>query len=509
AFIGKVMQTSTKSLEKPLDGAFYNPVRRAGQALLSRSTQWGLFITILMISDVLMTGVALRVAYALRFELALPIFKLEVSPSFPLYQTVALILIPLWTLIFAANGLYDRRHLLGGTQEYSRAFRATSIGLLLVVIAGFLQPTFILARGWLLGAWLLSFLFVCVARFTLRRIAYQLRQHGYFLTPSLIIGTNDEGISLAQQLNSWRTSGLDVLGFVDDRAAAGTPIYKNLHALGPVDRLDELIARYDIEELILATSALSREEIVAVFRRYGMVDGLNLRLSSGLFEVITTGLEVKEMAYTPLVSIHKVRLTGLDHLLKLMLDYVITIPGLIAVAPMLLLLAIAIKLDSPGPIFYRRRVMGINGRQFDGFKFRTMYVNGDEILEEHPDLKAKLARDHKLKDDPRVTPVGRFLRRTSLDELPQLINVMLRQMSLVGPRMIAPVEMEMYDEWGLNLLTVAPGITGLWQVSGRSDISYAQRVQLDMHYIRNWTIWLDVQILLQTIPAVLKGRGAY
>lgn len=503
------MQTSTKSLEKSLDGTLYNPVHRAGQALLSRTTQWGLFITALMVTDIVMTGIALRAAYVIRFELSLPIFRLEVTPSFPLYQTVALVLIPLWTLIFAANGLYDRRHLLGGTQEYSRAFRATSIGFLLVVIAGFLDPTFILARGWLLIAWLFSFLFVGAARFILRRIAYHLRQRGYFLTPSLIIGTNDEGISLAQQLNSWRTSGLDVLGFVDDRTAAGTPVYKNLHALGSVKKLDELIARYDIEELILATSALTREEIVAIFRRYGMVDGLNLRLSSGLFEVITTGLEVKEMAYTPLVSIHKVRLTGLDRLLKLALDYAITIPGIIAIAPVMLILSIIIKLDSPGPVLYRRRVMGINGKQFDAFKFRTMYVNGDEILEQHPDLQEQLAHEHKLKDDPRITPLGQFLRRTSLDELPQLINVLRREMSLVGPRMISPAEMEMYDEWGLNLLTVAPGITGLWQISGRSDVSYEQRVQFDMHYIRNWTIWLDIQILIQTIPAVLKGRGAY
>ena len=503
------MQTSSRSLEHSLEGRLISPAHRTSQALLSSSAQWRVFIATLTVSDILMTAIALRLAYAVRFELSLPVFRLEVSPSFPQYQAVALILIPLWTLIFALNGLYDRRHLLGGTQEYARAFRATSVGMLLVVIAGFLDPTFILARGWLLLAWLSSFFLVCLARFLLRRLTYRLRQHGYFLTPSLIIGTNEEGISLGQQLNSWRTSGLDVLGFIDDHTPVGTPIYKNLQALGSIAKLDELIARYNIEELILATSALSRADIVTIFRRYGMVDGLNLRLSAGLFEVITTGLEVKEMAYTPLVSVNKVRLTGVDRTLKLMLDFLITLPGLILIAPVMLFIAIAIVLDSPGPIFYRRRVMGINGRQFDGLKFRTMHVNGNQILEEHPELREKLARDHKLKDDPRVTKVGRFLRRTSLDELPQLINVLLRDMSLVGPRMITPDEISMYDEWGLNLLTVAPGISGLWQVSGRSDISYDQRVQLDMHYIRNWTIWLDIQILLQTIPAVIKGRGAY
>jgi lipopolysaccharide/colanic/teichoic acid biosynthesis glycosyltransferase len=153
--------------------------------------------------------------------------------------------------------------------------------------------------------------------------------------------------------------------------------------------------------------------------------------------------------------------------------------------------------------------MGMNGRQFDAFKIRTMHVNGHEILVNHPNLERQLAQEHKLKDDPRVTRVGRFLRKASLDELPQFFNVLRREMSLVGPRIIAPVEMSNYGDWGLNLLTVPPGITGLWQISGRSNLDYKERVQLDMHYIRNWSIWLDLQILWRTIPAVIKGRGAY
>lgn len=153
--------------------------------------------------------------------------------------------------------------------------------------------------------------------------------------------------------------------------------------------------------------------------------------------------------------------------------------------------------------------MGINGKQFDAYKFRTMYEDGDERLKENTQLVEELARNHKLKKDPRVTRLGRFLRRFSLDELPQLLNVLKREMSLVGPRMISPAEMCEYSQWGINLLTVHPGITGLWQVSGRSDISYEERVRLDMQYIRNWTIWLDLQLLWQTIPVVLLGRGAY
>jgi len=235
----------------------------------------------------------------------------------------------------------------------------------------------------------------------------------------------------------------------------------------------------------------------------------NIRMSSGLYEVITTGLTVNEFAYVPLVYVNKVRLTGSDTFLKLVLDYVITFTGLILISPLLALIALLVRFSSPGPILHKRRVMGINGRQFYALKFRTMYLNGDEIMEKHPALKEELARNHKLKDDPRVTRIGAFLRKYSLDELPQLFNVITREMSLVGPRMISPEEVAMYKQFDMNLLTVHPGITGLWQVSGRSDISYDERVRLDMYYVRNWSIWLDLQLLFQTIPAVLKGRGAY
>ncbi|MFO7540550.1 MAG: sugar transferase [Chloroflexota bacterium] len=194
---------------------------------------------------------------------------------------------------------------------------------------------------------------------------------------------------------------------------------------------------------------------------------------------------------------------------KVILDYLLVIPGIIAILPLLLLIALAVRFSSPGPIIYRRRVLGQGGREFDAFKFRTMYINGDEILTRYPRLKAELDANYKLKCDPRVTPVGQLLRKFSLDELPQLFNVLLQDMSLVGPRIIAPDEISKYGEYGDKLMTVMPGITGLWQVSGRSDIIYEERVQLDMAYIDNWSIWLDIKILLRTLPTVLKGEGAY
>jgi exopolysaccharide biosynthesis polyprenyl glycosylphosphotransferase len=249
--------------------------------------------------------------------------------------------------------------------------------------------------------------------------------------------------------------------------------------------------------------------MLEIFQKYGISRDVNVRMSSGLYEIITTGLTVKEFAYVPLVGVNKVRLTGVDEFLKYSMDILLAIPALLFLGPIMLLIALAIKLETPGPIVYRRRVMGMNGEEFEAFKFRTMYENGDEILSGYPELRDELSRNFKLREDPRVTMVGQILRQTSLDELPQLINVLRREMSLVGPRIITPAEVEKYEKWDLNLMTVRPGLTGLWQVSGRSDVTYEERVRLDMHYIRNWSIWLDIQLLFQTIPAVIRRRGAY
>jgi lipopolysaccharide/colanic/teichoic acid biosynthesis glycosyltransferase len=202
---------------------------------------------------------------------------------------------------------------------------------------------------------------------------------------------------------------------------------------------------------------------------------------------------------------------------KRCLDIVGASVGLFFLFFAFLILAALVLIASPGPIFHRRRVLawqpnyewGTRPKTFDAFKFRTMIVNADEYLARHPNLQEEFEKDYKLKDDPRVTPIGHHLRRLSLDELPQLVNVLRGQMSLVGPRMISPPELIMYGDYGKKLLSVKPGLTGLWQVSGRQNVSYAERVRLDMHYIDHRSLALDIQILFKTVACVLKRKGAY
>jgi exopolysaccharide biosynthesis polyprenyl glycosylphosphotransferase len=479
-------------------------------SILSRNNQWLLYIAALIFFDILMTLFAFWSAYYIRFVNPMGVFDETGNVSFASYSFLLYTVPFIWVIIFGFNGLYARQNLLGGTQEYSRVFRSASEGFLVIVLAGFLGPRLIIARGWVFLTWAFTILFVTISRFFLRRLIYALRKHGFFLTSAVIVGANQEGRWLAEQLLKWETSGLHLVGFVDNKTPTTFPLFHDLVSLGSVDQLGEIIERYDIGEVILASSAIStRDYLLEIFRKYGVSDKINIRMSSGLYEILTTGLTVSELAYVPLVFVNKVRLTGVDNFIKFLLDYFLASVSLLFLTPVLILIAVLVRISSPGPVIHKRRVMGLNGRQFYALKFRTMVTNGDEVLAQHPELKEELARTHKLKNDPRITKVGLILRKYSLDELPQLFNVLRREMSLVGPRMISPEEVAMYKQFDMNLLTVLPGITGIWQVSGRSDVSYEERVRLDMYYIRNWSIWLDLQLVFQTIPAVLKSRGAY
>jgi exopolysaccharide biosynthesis polyprenyl glycosylphosphotransferase len=478
---------------------------RATEGLASRGRQRAI-VAILLGADTLMLVLAFALASFVRFEW-LPYYH-EYSATG--YTALVALVVPAWLILFYLFELYSPRLLFGGIQEYARLFNAIAFGALgLVVLGFFVRDDGAISRGWLLLSSALAYMLVAAARLCVRRAVYVLRRRGRLLSPALVVGANEEGRALAEQLRTWQTSGLHVVGCVVAGESPGRMDPPGCPTMGDLDDLDRLVTAHGIEELIVAPTALSRDQLVGLFRSYGVNSGVNLRLSSGLFEVMTTGLEVKEFGYVPLISVRKARIQGLDAVLKRVLDCAVALPGLVLLTPVFIVIAVAIKLDSRGPVIYRRRVLGSDGREFDAFKFRTMMANGDEVLALEPELREQLARERKLRDDPRVTRLGRVLRRFSLDELPQLANVLWGRMSLVGPRMISPSEMAEYGRWGMNLLTVKPGLTGLWQVSGRAEVPYEERVRLDMYYIRNWTIWLDLQLLLRTVPAVLRGRGAY
>lgn len=471
----------------------------------------------LLVSDSLMVLLAFLLAYQLRFS-EIPFLKTLFDnkgyESQVYYVYFAMLLVPLWLLVFFFFRMYDQTVLFGGLQEYANAFNACTVSFMAVVVATYLDPSLLVARGWLLSGYVLSVGLIFVERFTLRRAIYSLRRRGHFMAPAYIVGANAEGIAIAEQLMSAPSAGVNIIGFLDDTINPGEEVLPGVVVHGPTSRADTLVERFGIERLIVATSGIQREKMLELFRRFVNSDRVSMWLSSGMYEILTTGVRVQDVGSVPMVSVNRVRLNGFNTFAKGVLDYVCASLALLVLGLFLFIpIIIVMRFTDPGPIIYRRRVVGVGGKEFDAFKFRTMVVNSqqvlDELLERDPEAREEWNKYFKLKNDPRITKIGNFLRKTSVDELPQLVNVLRGEMSLVGPRMITMEEVQKYGQWGLNLQTVKPGITGLWQTSGRSELTYEERVRLDMRYIRNYSIWLDVQILIQTVPAVLLSKGAY
>jgi exopolysaccharide biosynthesis polyprenyl glycosylphosphotransferase len=468
------------------------------------SAKWAAAPLILL--DAFCIALCMLAAYWLRFD----VLEYNAALSRSFYIRLIVMAVPVWVIIFALRRLYHPDRLFGGLQEYSEVFMACTLGLVSLILFSFLVRSVEqdISRGWLALVWLSSIASVTWTRFGYRRLIYRLRQEGLFTRRAVVVGANAEGRSVAAQLRASPKAGVEVVGFIDPALPSGSEV-EGVPVLGSAEQLDGLVQELDIEKFIIIPTALRREMLLEIYRDWGTDERISMCLSSGLYELFTTGVQVQEVAFVPLVHLNRTRITGIDAVMKTALDYVGTAVAILLLSPFLLAIALLVRLDSPGPIIYRRRVIGLHGKEFDAFKFRTMICDADAHLEAHPELKTEWERTGKIKDDPRITGAGRFLRRFSLDELPQLFNILRGEMSLVGPRMVTPAELAHFNHWRHNRLTVKPGLTGLWQVSGRSDLSYEDRVLLDTHYIRNYTIWLDLKALFDTLGAVIRGRGAY
>jgi exopolysaccharide biosynthesis polyprenyl glycosylphosphotransferase len=314
----------------------------------------------------------------------------------------------------------------------------------------------------------------------------------------VIVGANRLGRQLADELDK----GCEVVGFVDN----GTDVDQlELPLLGPIAQLDELVNAYGVDELIIALPAGRREQISHVLAR-GFGRHVQVKLLPELGPLMLDRFAIHQLAGRDYIGFVPVAAVSWA---KRALDLLLVGSGLLAISPILALIALAVKLDSPGPILYRQQRVGKDGRPFSMFKFRSMCQDAERRLEALRAQNEATGPLFKMRQDPRVTRVGRVLRRWSLDELPQLFNVLRGEMSLVGPRPPLPTEVQKYEDWQLGRLRAVPGLTGLWQVSGRSEVPFHDMVRLDLHYIRNWSLALDFEILLRTIPAVLTNRGAY
>lgn len=393
-----------------------NTIQLADSSAVGVNVRWArqlLLLVSLFLIDLIAVFSGFILAYLIRFETNFFLFYQHEIPPLAFYKSLIFWIAPGWIIIFLAFGLYDFKNIFSGMREYATVFNACTLGMMLTIFIIFFEPTWQIARGWMLLSWLLVSGCVALGRFGFRRGVHRLRANGRLMTRVLIVGANEEGQAIAHQLQTNVNAGIQVIGFVDDRFSLSNEPLANAPLLGSVDAVLDLVDQHHIKEVIIASTALSREKLLALFQSLDMVD-IPTRMSSGLYEVMTTGVQVHEVGNVPLMSINKVRLTGGDIIVKRALDLCGSIIAMLMFLPLFLIMSVAIKLDSPGPIIYRRRVVGVGGKLFDAFKFRTMGVDADARLAQDMVLRRQFEQNHKLKDDPRVTRVGSFLDRKSV-----------------------------------------------------------------------------------------------
>ena len=452
---------------------------------------------------------ALVTSYSATYVVANWIAPPAVSAPMSLLIPLAIVAVPVWVALFTAYHLYDNDDLRISTasfDELGSVFHALLAGslafLLLAQVLRRLENWWIYSA--LEAALFLSATIVLVplARGTIRSWVFpRLMQR----RRALIIGNGTDAELVCRKLEAHPEYGLEVVGVVD-----GEDEGKSSLAVAHRESVQGLIEELEVDRVVLASPIASHEEMLELVRSVRRPD-VQVSIVPRYYEIITSHALIDDLEGMPIVTLPPVRLGRSSRVLKRCFDAVVAPLLLLLLAPLLGAVALAIRLDSPGSVFYRQPRRGRAGSTFSIVKFRTMFVGAEQRRQEVLHLNNVDGPLFKVKKgvDPRVTRVGRFLRRTSLDELPQLWNVLRGDMSLVGPRPFVLYEADRISGWAQHRLDMTPGITGLWQVLGRNDIPFEEMVKLDYVYVTNWSLWWDMKILCQTIPAVLAKRGAY
>ena len=414
-----------------------------------------------------------------------------------------------WHAAFAVQGLYVSHRLRAIRVELKEVGRAVLISSVLLLVAANLGswPTINVRTVAMFG--LLSFILIGAGRFFLRLNLRRLRRRGHNVKTLLLVGGGARGRRFAAQINRRQDLGYRVLGYVDSDAAFARHDIEGAPWMGTIEDLPRILTSEVIDEVAIALPIKSQYSQIEAAVMLLEEQGITTHLLSDLFPQKLARSQSTDLDGLPLVSLHSAPLFSWRTEAKRIFDFVSAMVLLLIAAPALVLVAIMIKLESKGPVFFVQERVGLNKRRFKMLKFRTMQRDAEARMSEIEHLNEKTGPIFKIRNDPRVTSVGRWLRRTSIDELPQLINVLLGDMSIVGPRPLSvrdATRMEL--AWQKRRFSVKPGLTCLWQISGRSNLSFEQWMQLDLEYIDHWSLGLDASILLRTIPAIVLARGA-
>jgi exopolysaccharide biosynthesis polyprenyl glycosylphosphotransferase len=451
-------------------------------------------------------AVLLGLTVAQGIQQALLALSVSVPPRWPVGVFNALAVL-IWITLFAGAGLYDSRRLINASDEFKLILQSVAIGTMVATFAAFVLKVPI-QRSWVLAVWIGCTLALLTTRFAYRAILRTLRRSGMLVSRMLIVGAGREGRDLYRVVTRARWLGFQVVGFLDDDRPPGLVAAGLPSVIGPTTAVCQAVDSLSVNAVLVAGGSVTTETAERVYRDLQQVP-VDFHLSTGILGVAASRLAVQRFDDVPILGLRRVELTRWQRVVKRSFDVVMASLLVVILSPVMLGCALAVRLTTSGPVLFRQRRFGKDGRVFWMHKFRSMVADAEARL---PALRA-VANEadgplFKLSGDPRVTPAGRVLRAWSLDELPQLLNVLWGHMSLVGPRPFVTHEIDLDDPWACTRLRMKPGMTGLWQVSGRHRLPFDDLVRYDLFYVENWSLTMDLFILLRTIPAALRRSGA-
>jgi exopolysaccharide biosynthesis polyprenyl glycosylphosphotransferase len=468
------------------------------------------FVLGVVATDIVFINLAFAVAYWLRYDLQW--FAAVDQANFVTYRffiPVSLLLTVVLLGIYKLSGVYDQPRGASWFDEVYRLMTGTATGIVLMVfVIVFLLRPLLVSRLIFLYAGFLITVVLAASRLIKRLIRNALRKRGLGVDRLLIVGAGEVGRTVMRNIVAHPELGYQILGFVDDDPDKGQTDIGRFLALGSTANIPSLVREQEIDEVIITLPWMYHRKIVSIVAQCER-EQVRVRIVPDLFQMTLSHLDVEDLAGVPMIGVREITISRGEMLFKRGMDVALSLLLLVVLSPFLVLIAAIIRLDTPGPALFRQTRVGKGEALFACIKFRSMYEGAEAEQEKLLELNEADGVLFKIRNDPRVTRVGRFLRRASIDELPQLLNVLMGHMSLVGPRPAPPSEVERYQPWHKRRLEVAPGITGLWQVSGRSELTFDEMVLLDLYYIEHWSPLLDLLILFRTIPTVILREGAY
>ena len=419
-------------------------------------------------------------------------------------------LIVTWHIIFSLSGLYDPARLSSRWAEARDVLKSTTIDTAALYIAAILFNIIMVTPMFLTIFWILGTIMTILGRNLLRMILARTGGMGINLNKLLMIGTNKRAINFAQRLISNKQQNYELLGFADTRWVNGADeAFKKKYPLIPIENLESYLSENVVDEVVICLPVKSAYATYNEIIEMCVEQGITVRILADFFLLSMAKSKLEYFEDNAVMTLYTGNMNSGMLILKRLMDISVSALLLMCLSPLFIVTALIIKATSRGPVFFVQKRLGLNKRLFNLYKFRTMVENAEELQKDLEDMNEAEGPVFKIKDDPRITTVGKFLRKSSIDELPQLFNVLKGDMSLVGPRPLPVRDYREFDQhWFNRRFSVRPGITCLWQISGRSNISFSQWIEMDLNYIDNWSLCLDVRILLKTVPVVLSARGA-